>query len=220
MAKDTPLSCCHYATGRLVPAKSQGSVWVTEHGGYNLLCFDMLVKGAPTPLFLSPFRLACRLCCNGVELVSAENLTDFSLFPKIYLWGFVEDTSQYIGLKGGFKGEHVYPFTHLPQLLSITVFQFFILSSFLYPGRPAARFCSLPTGEHCEVNSRSGRCVPGVCKNGARCVDLLVGGFVCQCPPGEYQKPYCEMSTRSFPGLSFITFRGLRQRFHFTVSFM
>ncbi|XP_029607455.1 cadherin EGF LAG seven-pass G-type receptor 1 isoform X1 [Salmo trutta] len=83
--------------------------------------------------------------------------------------------------------------------------------------------CECPedfTGEHCEVNSRSGRCVPGVCKNGARCVDLLVGGFVCQCPPGEYQKPYCEMSTRSFPGQSFITFRGLRQRFHFTVSFM
>uniref|UniRef100_A0AAZ3P386 Cadherin EGF LAG seven-pass G-type receptor 1 n=1 Tax=Oncorhynchus tshawytscha TaxID=74940 RepID=A0AAZ3P386_ONCTS len=83
--------------------------------------------------------------------------------------------------------------------------------------------CECPedfTGEHCEVNSRSGRCIPGVCQNGARCVDLLVGGFVCQCPPGEYQKPYCEMSTRSFPGLSFITFRGLRQRFHFTVSFM
>uniref|UniRef100_A0A8C7RY70 Cadherin EGF LAG seven-pass G-type receptor 1a n=1 Tax=Oncorhynchus mykiss TaxID=8022 RepID=A0A8C7RY70_ONCMY len=83
--------------------------------------------------------------------------------------------------------------------------------------------CECPedfTGEHCEVNSHSGRCVPGVCKNGARCVDLLVGGFVCQCLPGEYQKPYCEMSTRSFPGQSFITFRGLRQRFHFTVSFM
>uniref|UniRef100_A0A4W5NWW5 Cadherin EGF LAG seven-pass G-type receptor 1b n=1 Tax=Hucho hucho TaxID=62062 RepID=A0A4W5NWW5_9TELE len=83
--------------------------------------------------------------------------------------------------------------------------------------------CECPedfTGEHCEVNSRSGRCVPGVCKNGARCVDLLVGGFVCQCPPGEYQKPYCEMSTRSFSGQSFITFRGLRQRFHLTVSFM
>uniref|UniRef100_A0A8C8FMX4 Cadherin EGF LAG seven-pass G-type receptor 1a n=1 Tax=Oncorhynchus tshawytscha TaxID=74940 RepID=A0A8C8FMX4_ONCTS len=79
--------------------------------------------------------------------------------------------------------------------------------------------CECPenfTGEHCEVNSRSGRCVPGVCKNGARCVDLLVGGFVCQCLPGEYRKPYCEMSTRSFPGQSFITFRGLRQRFHFT----
>ncbi|CDQ84683.1 unnamed protein product [Oncorhynchus mykiss] len=28
------------------------------------------------------------------------------------------------------------------------------------------------------------------------------------------------MTTRSFPGQSFITFRGLRQRFHFTVSFM
>uniref|UniRef100_A0A6Q2Z0R2 Cadherin EGF LAG seven-pass G-type receptor 1a n=1 Tax=Esox lucius TaxID=8010 RepID=A0A6Q2Z0R2_ESOLU len=80
--------------------------------------------------------------------------------------------------------------------------------------------CDCPenfTGEHCEVNSHSGRCVPGVCKNGARCVDLLIGGFMCQCPPGEYQKPYCEMSTRSFPGQSFITFRGLRQRFHFTV---
>uniref|UniRef100_A0A674AYK8 Cadherin EGF LAG seven-pass G-type receptor 1 n=1 Tax=Salmo trutta TaxID=8032 RepID=A0A674AYK8_SALTR len=76
------------------------------------------------------------------------------------------------------------------------------------------------TGEHCEVNARSGRCVPGVCKNGGKCVDLLVGGFMCQCPPGEYEKPYCEMTTRSFPGQSFITFRGLRQRFHFTVSFM
>uniref|UniRef100_A0A6Q2Z1H0 Cadherin EGF LAG seven-pass G-type receptor 1 n=1 Tax=Esox lucius TaxID=8010 RepID=A0A6Q2Z1H0_ESOLU len=83
--------------------------------------------------------------------------------------------------------------------------------------------CECPedfTGEHCEVNARSGRCVPGVCKNGGKCVDLLVGGFMCQCPPGEYEKPYCEMTTRSFPGQSFITFRGLRQRFHFTVSFM
>ncbi|TSK13169.1 Cadherin EGF LAG seven-pass G-type receptor 1 [Bagarius yarrelli] len=83
--------------------------------------------------------------------------------------------------------------------------------------------CECPedfTGEHCEVNARSGRCVPGVCKNGGKCVDLLVGGFICQCPSGEYEKPYCEMTTRSFPGQSFITFRGLRQRFHFTVSFM
>ncbi|KAL4624920.1 cadherin EGF LAG seven-pass G-type receptor 1 [Arapaima gigas] len=76
------------------------------------------------------------------------------------------------------------------------------------------------TGEHCEVDARSGRCVPGVCKNGGKCVDLLVGGFMCQCPKGEYEKPYCEVTTRSFPGHSFITFRGLRQRFHFTVSFM
>ncbi|XP_001920772.2 cadherin EGF LAG seven-pass G-type receptor 1 [Danio rerio] len=83
--------------------------------------------------------------------------------------------------------------------------------------------CECPqdfTGERCEVNARSGRCVPGVCKNGGRCLDLLVGGFMCQCPDGEYEKPYCQMSTRSFPGQSFITFRGLRQRFHFTLSFM
>ncbi|XP_072233193.1 cadherin EGF LAG seven-pass G-type receptor 1 isoform X2 [Leuresthes tenuis] len=76
------------------------------------------------------------------------------------------------------------------------------------------------TGEHCEVNASSGRCVPGVCKNGGKCVNRLAGGFMCQCPPGEFDKPFCEMTTRSFPGQSFITFRGLRQRFHFTVSLM
>ncbi|XP_064362170.1 cadherin EGF LAG seven-pass G-type receptor 1 isoform X6 [Dromaius novaehollandiae] len=76
------------------------------------------------------------------------------------------------------------------------------------------------TGEHCEVNARSGRCAPGVCKNGGTCVNLLIGGFKCECPPGEYERPYCEMTTRSFPPQSFITFKGLRQRFHFTVSLM
>ncbi|XP_009997755.1 PREDICTED: cadherin EGF LAG seven-pass G-type receptor 1 [Chaetura pelagica] len=76
------------------------------------------------------------------------------------------------------------------------------------------------TGEYCEVNARAGRCAPGVCKNGGTCVNLLIGGFKCECPPGEYERPYCEMTTRSFPPQSFITFKGLRQRFHFTVSLM
>uniref|UniRef100_A0A3Q3FZG8 Cadherin EGF LAG seven-pass G-type receptor 1 n=1 Tax=Labrus bergylta TaxID=56723 RepID=A0A3Q3FZG8_9LABR len=75
------------------------------------------------------------------------------------------------------------------------------------------------TGDHCELNASSGSCIPGVCKNGGECVNHLAGGFMCQCPEGEYEKPYCEMTTRSFPGRSFVTFRGLRQRFHFTVSF-
>ncbi|KAM6214870.1 cadherin EGF LAG seven-pass G-type receptor 1 [Rhynchocyon petersi] len=74
------------------------------------------------------------------------------------------------------------------------------------------------TGEHCEVNVRSGRCAHGVCKNGGTCVNLLIGGFHCVCPPGEFEKPYCEVTTRSFPPQSFVTFRGLRQRFHFTIS--
>ncbi|XP_063165424.1 cadherin EGF LAG seven-pass G-type receptor 1-like [Candoia aspera] len=76
------------------------------------------------------------------------------------------------------------------------------------------------TGDYCEVNARSGRCAPGVCKNGGTCVNLLIGGFKCECPPGEYERPYCEMTTRSFPPESFVTFKGLRQRFHFTVSLM
>ncbi|KAM3877775.1 cadherin EGF LAG seven-pass G-type receptor 2 [Diretmus argenteus] len=74
------------------------------------------------------------------------------------------------------------------------------------------------TGEQCELSSRSGRCAPGVCKNGGTCVNLLVGGFKCECPPGGYEKPYCEMTTRNFPPQSFLTFKGLRQRFHFTLS--
>ncbi|XP_008408015.1 cadherin EGF LAG seven-pass G-type receptor 2 isoform X5 [Poecilia reticulata] len=74
------------------------------------------------------------------------------------------------------------------------------------------------TGERCELSSRSGRCAAGVCKNGGTCVNLLVGGFKCECPSGGYEKPYCEMTTRNFPPNSFLTFKGLRQRFHFTLS--
>ncbi|XP_029287123.1 cadherin EGF LAG seven-pass G-type receptor 2 isoform X1 [Cottoperca gobio] len=74
------------------------------------------------------------------------------------------------------------------------------------------------TGERCELSSRSGRCALGVCKNGGSCVNLLVGGFKCECPSGGYEKPYCEMTTRNFPPHSFLTFKGLRQRFHFTLS--
>uniref|UniRef100_A0A4W3HTH2 Cadherin EGF LAG seven-pass G-type receptor 1 n=1 Tax=Callorhinchus milii TaxID=7868 RepID=A0A4W3HTH2_CALMI len=76
------------------------------------------------------------------------------------------------------------------------------------------------TGDHCEMSARSGRCAPGVCKNGGSCINLLVGGFRCECPSGEYDRPYCKMTTRSFPAQSFVTFKGLRQRFHFTVSLM
>uniref|UniRef100_A0A6Q2Y215 Cadherin EGF LAG seven-pass G-type receptor 2 n=1 Tax=Esox lucius TaxID=8010 RepID=A0A6Q2Y215_ESOLU len=74
------------------------------------------------------------------------------------------------------------------------------------------------TGRRCELSSRSGRCAPGVCKNAGTCVNLLVGGFKCECPSGGYEKPYCEMTTRNFPPQSFLTFKGLRQRFHFTLS--
>ena len=77
---------------------------------------------------------------------------------------------------------------------------------------------SISAGKRCELSSRSGRCAPAVCKNGGTCVNLLVGGFKCECPAGGYEKPYCEMTTRNFPPQSFLTFKGLRQRFHFTLS--
>ncbi|XP_053157672.1 cadherin EGF LAG seven-pass G-type receptor 3 isoform X2 [Hemicordylus capensis] len=74
------------------------------------------------------------------------------------------------------------------------------------------------TGDNCEVDSQAGRCVPGVCRNGGTCTNSADGGFQCQCPPGGFEKPYCEVSTRSFPPKSFVMFRGLRQRFHLTLS--
>ncbi|XP_072928982.1 cadherin EGF LAG seven-pass G-type receptor 3 isoform X2 [Hemitrygon akajei] len=74
------------------------------------------------------------------------------------------------------------------------------------------------TGDHCEVDVRSDRCSPGVCRNGGSCTNLPEGGFKCNCPSGEYEKPYCEVTARSFPPKSFVMFHGLRQRFHMTLS--
>ncbi|KAI7797596.1 putative cadherin EGF LAG seven-pass G-type receptor 3, partial [Triplophysa rosa] len=74
------------------------------------------------------------------------------------------------------------------------------------------------TGEHCEFDRRAGRCGEGVCHNGGTCRELSGGGFRCDCPAGGYENPYCSVTTRSFPPKSFIMFRGLRQRFHLSVS--
>uniref|UniRef100_A0A4W5RPP4 Cadherin EGF LAG seven-pass G-type receptor 3 n=1 Tax=Hucho hucho TaxID=62062 RepID=A0A4W5RPP4_9TELE len=74
------------------------------------------------------------------------------------------------------------------------------------------------TGEQCEWDRRQGRCVPGVCRNGGTCRELSGGGFRCECPAGGYERPYCAVTARSFPPKSFIMFRGLRQRFHLSIS--
>ncbi|XP_063065516.1 cadherin EGF LAG seven-pass G-type receptor 3 [Engraulis encrasicolus] len=74
------------------------------------------------------------------------------------------------------------------------------------------------TGERCEWDRRAGRCMAGVCRNGGTCRELSGGGFRCECPSGGYERPYCSITTRSFPPKTFIMFRGLRQRFHLTIS--
>ncbi|KAM9855191.1 cadherin EGF LAG seven-pass G-type receptor 3 [Aulostomus maculatus] len=74
------------------------------------------------------------------------------------------------------------------------------------------------TGDRCEFDRRQGRCVPGVCRNGGTCRELSGGGFRCECPPGGYERPYCTVTARSFPPKSFAMFRGLRQRFHLSIS--
>ncbi|XP_051950332.1 cadherin EGF LAG seven-pass G-type receptor 3 [Xyrauchen texanus] len=73
-------------------------------------------------------------------------------------------------------------------------------------------------GERCEFDRRAGKCVAGVCRNGGTCRELSGGGFRCECPAGGYERPYCSVTTRSFPPKSFIMFRGLRQRFHLSIS--
>lgn len=75
-----------------------------------------------------------------------------------------------------------------------------------------------PAGDRCEFDRRQGRCVPGVCRNGGTCQELSGGGFRCDCPAGEYENPYCTVTARSFPPKSFAMFRGLRQRFHLSIS--
>ncbi|XP_076133414.1 cadherin EGF LAG seven-pass G-type receptor 3 [Alosa pseudoharengus] len=74
------------------------------------------------------------------------------------------------------------------------------------------------TGERCEWDRRGGHCVAGVCRNGGTCRELSGGGFRCECPAGGFERPYCSISTLSFAPKSFIMFRGLRQRFHLTIS--
>ncbi|XP_078110679.1 cadherin EGF LAG seven-pass G-type receptor 3 [Sander vitreus] len=74
------------------------------------------------------------------------------------------------------------------------------------------------TGDRCEFDRRQGRCVPGVCRNGGTCRELSGGGFRCECPAGGYEHPYCTVTARSFPQKSFAMFRGLRQRFHLSIS--
>ncbi|XP_041858937.1 cadherin EGF LAG seven-pass G-type receptor 3 [Melanotaenia boesemani] len=74
------------------------------------------------------------------------------------------------------------------------------------------------TGDRCEVDRRQGRCMPGVCRNGGTCRELSGGGFRCECPAGGYEHPYCTVTARSFQPKSFVMFRGLRQRFHLSIS--
>uniref|UniRef100_A0A3P9JAG2 Cadherin, EGF LAG seven-pass G-type receptor 3 n=1 Tax=Oryzias latipes TaxID=8090 RepID=A0A3P9JAG2_ORYLA len=74
------------------------------------------------------------------------------------------------------------------------------------------------SGDRCEFDRHHGKCNSDVCRNGGTCQELSGGGFRCECPAGGYEHPYCTVTARSFLPKSFVMFRGLRQRFHLSIS--
>ncbi|RVE70247.1 hypothetical protein OJAV_G00063040 [Oryzias javanicus] len=74
------------------------------------------------------------------------------------------------------------------------------------------------SGDRCEFDRHHGKCNSDVCRNGGTCQELSGGGFRCACPAGGYEHPYCTVTARSFLPKSFVMFRGLRQRFHLSIS--
>ncbi|KFO18617.1 Cadherin EGF LAG seven-pass G-type receptor 3, partial [Fukomys damarensis] len=117
-------------------------------------------------------------------------------------------------------------------------------STLFRPIQPIAGLrCRCPpgfTGDFCETELDL--CYSNPCRNGGACA-RREGGYTCVCRPrftGEssgleqstvrvstgshlrlqrlVQGPRCEVAARSFPPSSFVMFRGLRQRFHLTLS--
>ncbi|KAG5837852.1 hypothetical protein ANANG_G00217420 [Anguilla anguilla] len=74
------------------------------------------------------------------------------------------------------------------------------------------------TGDYCETEINLWVAVPRACAETGGSAGRSPRGFHCECPAGGYERPDCAITTRSFPPKSFIMFRGLRQRFHLTVS--
>ncbi|XP_006824531.1 cadherin EGF LAG seven-pass G-type receptor 2 [Saccoglossus kowalevskii] len=76
-------------------------------------------------------------------------------------------------------------------------------------------------GVNCEISLTEGRCSEGgsICRNGGSCMNYMVGGFNCFCPPGEeYDGKFCEVTTRHFPAGSFVTFSALLNRIRLTIA--
>ncbi|EDV19285.1 uncharacterized protein TRIADDRAFT_62266 [Trichoplax adhaerens] len=69
-------------------------------------------------------------------------------------------------------------------------------------------------GINCEIGS----CASQPCKNGASCVENANGqGFYCTCPK-YYGGPLCDAIERSFPGNSYVTVGGIKQRWRLEIS--
>ncbi|XP_045493580.1 protocadherin-like wing polarity protein stan [Colias croceus] len=82
------------------------------------------------------------------------------------------------------------------------------------------------TGENCETILTKATCDlndGSLCRSGSQCVARREGGILCQgCSIDElYTTPMCELSARSFPPTSFLTFPGIkkRHRFHLKLRF-
>lgn len=157
--------------------------------------------------FLPPetLRTGAALTGSQISLFSSTDLFVLSGFPncsKVTASAFSPSFSASINTNIAHRGT--------PSIL-ISVYHHCILLT-------NENISLLPSGDRCEFDHRQGGCVPGVCRNGGTCLELSRGGFRCECPEGAYEPPYCAVTARSFPPKSFAMFRGLRQRFHLTIS--
>ncbi|KAL7299168.1 hypothetical protein TKK_0007766 [Trichogramma kaykai] len=79
-------------------------------------------------------------------------------------------------------------------------------------------------GKNCEISMKKDACYANVCKGGSTCINKINGGFFCEnCPvtPLENVTPLCQLKSRSFGPMTFLTFPSLRQRhrFHLKLKF-
>ncbi|XP_064606055.1 LOW QUALITY PROTEIN: cadherin EGF LAG seven-pass G-type receptor 2-like [Liolophura sinensis] len=79
------------------------------------------------------------------------------------------------------------------------------------------------TGKNCEIDMKTKKydrvkCPSNVCMPPSYCEPLIKGGFRCEkCPESEFFNEFCQLTARSFPRGSYLTFPSLKSRHRFTI---